>query len=159
MINLCGVTPWETLHLLDTIPLRYSCNPTTVLFRLKVRYYPSRHLFRSEGHKLLKWPGVVSESLLGCFGCRQWFMGISEVFEWTWWTGVRRFAVSCYFASSVLCPLGELVKRDSELGTGIRGGQLLKCRQECMVSEFVANEFTKVKVNEERSYRMGASNS
>jgi hypothetical protein len=55
--------------------------------------------------------------------------------------------------------MGELVKRDSELCTGIRGGQLLKCRQACMVREFVANGCIKVKVDEARSYRIGASNS
>jgi hypothetical protein len=58
-----------------------------------------------------------------------------------------------------LRPLGELVKRDSELCPGIRGGEFLKCRQACMVSEFVANVCTKVKVDEARSYRIGASNS
>jgi hypothetical protein len=85
-------------------------------------------------------------------------MGISEVMNGHGRTGVRPFAVSRYFASCVLYPPGELVKRDSKLCTGIRGGQLLKCRQARMVSELVANWCTKVKVDEATDYRIGASN-
>jgi hypothetical protein len=54
-------------------------------------------------------------------------------------------------------PTGELVKRDSELGTGIRGGRLLKCRQACMVSELGANGVQRLRWTKRLTNRTGAS--
>jgi hypothetical protein len=58
----------------------------------------------------------------------------------------------------VFCAHADDLYGERQWFTGSRGGEFLKCRQACMVSELGTKWCTKVKVDEATDFRIGASN-